>query len=694
MSDLGRRMVSMFEDDLPASVESGVDATASDAPSAWGEVGQDALVGAVSGDSAGVDPAGVDPVGVDPASVDPASVDPVAIERLAREVLALPVWLGGGPLEGLSSPEVLEFLAACDVLEARAAAAKRAAAATLEERLGTRVHGQRPKVAVSSLAVDEIALRLGISHQRAGTLVGEGDLLNGPLIEVGEALAAGTIDAAKAGSFARVLCNHTAEIGFAVVEAVLPLAPTQVHDSLNRTLNAELIRVDPNAAALRYERAMTLRRLEPVRLQADGMASLRLVGPVFDLATIYTYADATARATKATGDQRTMDQLRADAVLTAITHPDPPDPPDQPGHDNGPDISGPGGSGPGSGGGPSSGPGSGGASGDGPGGGSRSADLLLVGGSKAAGPAPSLRVPAVATWAPLPEAVVEGFSFEELGAYEQARAQVRAADCSVLAQVRALVRQARAHQPRRRRRATTRGQLHATDPKREPDQDEQLTPRPPLVRACGPASRLTLVLARAHLQPPDKAPPCPADLVRDELYGEHLEQSTPSSTNARFTPAVLGRDVPHLLGFGPLTPALARTLVADPPGHLTVTYHDDLEADHARWLSAEPEPHHDPSAALTRHIQTYYPTCIAPACSVRATSTDTDHTIEYPLGPTHVGNLRPLCRRHHNLKTHHGHRLIETIDDDGNTSALTWVTPLGTRRATQHHAERIAHQDD
>ena len=102
MSDLGRRMVSMFEDDLPASVESGVDATASDAPSAWGEVGQDALVGAVSGDSAGVDPAGVDPVGVDPAGVDPASVDPVAIERLAREVLALPVWLGGGPLEGLS----------------------------------------------------------------------------------------------------------------------------------------------------------------------------------------------------------------------------------------------------------------------------------------------------------------------------------------------------------------------------------------------------------------------------------------------------------------------------------------------------------------------------------------------------------------------------------------------------------------
>ena len=332
-------MVSMFEDDLPASVESGVDATASDAPSACVEVVEDHHVARPEGAAQGVvvgevpwsEGAGVEDstlggtVVEDPApevagrdSATATATAAVAVERLALELLALPVWLGGGPLEGLSSQEVLEFLAACDVLEARAAAAKRAAAATLEERLGTRVHGQRPKVAVSSLAVDEIAIRLGISHQRAGTLVGEGDLLNGPLIEVGEALAAGTIDAAKAGSFARVLCNHAPEIGFAVIETVLPLAPGQSHDRLSRSLNAEVIRVDPNAAALRYERAMTLRRLEPVRLQADGMASLRLVGPVFDLATIYTYADATARATKATGDQRTMDQLRADAVLAAF----------------------------------------------------------------------------------------------------------------------------------------------------------------------------------------------------------------------------------------------------------------------------------------------------------------------------------------------------------------------------------------
>ena len=116
-----------------------------------------------------------------------------------------------------------------------------------------------------------------------------------------------------------------------------------------------------------------------------------------------------------------------------------------------------------------------------------------------------------------------------------------------------------------------------------------------------------------------------------------------------------------------------------PPLHLTITHFEDLEAEHQGGLIRPPEPRRDPSAALLRHVQTYYPTCIAPACSVRATSTDTDHTIEYPVGPTHAGNLRPLCRRHHNLKTHFGHRVIP---DAG--GSVNWVSPLGTRRPVQH----------
>lgn len=571
-----------------------------------------------------------------------AAADPAAAQRLALELLAVPVWLGGGPLEHMTPAEVLEFLAACDVLEARAAAAKRAAAATLEEQLGSRVHGQRLNVAVSSLAVDEISLRLGISHQRAGTLVGEGELLNGPLIDVAEALALGAIDAAKAGSFARVLCNHSPEIVFAVVETVLPLAPEQAHDRLNRTLNTELIRVDPTAASLRCQRAMELRRLDPVRLHADGMASLRLVGPVFDLATIYTYADATARATKATGDERTLDQLRADTLLAAVTHPD--DDSD-----------------------------SGGRGGNGDGG---------NGGGESGNSAPHPGLCDDSGSAPRLEGDLQQLSFAELSAYDAALCDSRSADSSLLAQTRRLVAQLRARQPRRRRRATPRGQLAATAPPRTPGELETIIPRAPLTRASGPASRLTLVVSRAHVQEPIAAQPCPADLVRDELYGDSIGNTTSpdlSAPSARFTPAVPGRDVPHLLGFGPLTPSVARELLAMPPLHLTITHFEDLEAEHQGGLIRPPEPRRDPSAALLRHVQTYYPTCIAPACSVRATSTDTDHTIEYPVGPTHAGNLRPLCRRHHNLKTHFGHRVIP---DAG--ASVNWVSPLGTRRPVQH----------
>ena len=175
--------------------------------------------------------------------------------------------------------------------------------------------------------------------------------------------------------------------------------------------------------------------------------------------------------------------------------------------------------------------------------------------------------------------------------------------------------------------------------------------------------------------------PAEATQVESARSSELASSGESTSTDVQCAAIVDGRDVPHLLGFGPLTPAVARALVTEPPANLTISYYEVLETEHQAWLRAAPESQHDPSAALNRHVQTYYPTCIAPACSVRATSTDTDHTIEYPLGPTHVGNLRPLCRRHHNLKTHHGHQLRTNPDGQ-----LTWITPLGTTRLTQHQA--------
>lgn len=605
-----------------------------------------------------------------------------AARQHALALLAEPGWVGGGPLDDLATDEVLELLAACDVLEARAAAAKRAAAATLEERLGSRVPGLRARVEVSGLAADEIAIRLGISKQRAATLVGQGELLNGLLIQVGESLSAGEIDAAKAGLFAKVLCEQPPEIACAVVDAVLPLAPSQAHDRLERTLHAQLIKVDPTVAEQRCERAMKLRRLESVRLRPDGMATMRLVAPVFDLATIYTYADASARATKATGDQRTLDQLRLDVLLATTVAALTPGATVNLSLEATPATASRGNDGS-----------------DGEvGGGDDGAESQVVRGG----------------WMEHPLAEVESLSIEELNAYDTARRNIdtaEPAEPSQLDQVRALVSHIRRQKPRRRKAVRIKAvESTRNSPDQIHDWDEQIAERPPLVHPSRETSRLTLVLSRTHLET-DLAPPCPADRYRDEFYSSHDDDGSGSGSSGDSddigaeaadeacqlsadsaavgaAPVVLGRDVPHLLGFGPIAPAVARALIASNPRHLRVALYEVLEAEHLAWLSQQPQPQHDPSAALNRHIQTCYPTCIAPTCSVRSTSADTDHTLEYPVGPTHAGNLRPLCRRHHNLKTHHGHTLVQNSD-----GILTWVTALGTIRATQHQNDE-PHRDD
>ncbi|PWD50017.1 hypothetical protein C8046_04330 [Serinibacter arcticus] len=81
-----------------------------------------------------------------------------------------------------------------------------------------------------------------------------------------------------------------------------------------------------------------------------------------------------------------------------------------------------------------------------------------------------------------------------------------------------------------------------------------------------------------------------------------------------------------------------------------------------------------PSAALARKVRQAHPTCVAPSCTVPSTACDLDHVVPWPLGPTSEGNLRPLCRRHHLLKTHLGHTLA--VDPTG---AAIWTTPTGHR---------------
>jgi hypothetical protein len=64
-----------------------------------------------------------------------------------------------------------------------------------------------------------------------------------------------------------------------------------------------------------------------------------------------------------------------------------------------------------------------------------------------------------------------------------------------------------------------------------------------------------------------------------------------------------------------------------------------------------PEPGYRPSAALEEFIRVRDLTCRFPGCEEPAEFCDIDHTIPYPIGPTHPSNLKCECRKHHLLKT-------------------------------------------
>jgi Domain of unknown function (DUF222) len=67
--------------------------------------------------------------------------------------------------------------------------------------------------------------------------------------------------------------------------------------------------------------------------------------------------------------------------------------------------------------------------------------------------------------------------------------------------------------------------------------------------------------------------------------------------------------------------------------------------------AAPAEPRYTPSRALGEFVRCRDLTCRFPGCDKPAQFCDVDHTVPYPLGPTHPSNLKCLCRFHHLLKT-------------------------------------------
>jgi hypothetical protein len=188
-------------------------------------------------------------------------------------------------------------------------------------------------------------------------------------------------------------------------------------------------------------------------------------------------------------------------------------------------------------------------------------------------------------------------------------------------------------------------------------------------------------------------------------------------------------DLPgELVGYGPIPAAMARDLardgtwrrvLTDPAGH--VLHVDDhthpagavarervgerRTADPGAWERAgdrrtagrdgpsgvSGSPGYRPGARLRRYVLVRDQVCAFAGCSVPAWRCDLDHAVPYDAahpeaGPTCACNLRPLCRRHHRLKTHAGWSVTHD-PDTGFTSTtsptgLTYLRPSPTLLAT------------
>jgi hypothetical protein len=95
--------------------------------------------------------------------------------------------------------------------------------------------------------------------------------------------------------------------------------------------------------------------------------------------------------------------------------------------------------------------------------------------------------------------------------------------------------------------------------------------------------------------------------------------------------------------------------------------------------NAPPEPGYRPSAELERFVRCRDMTCRFPGCDRPAEFADIDHTIPYPIGPTHASNLKCLCRKHHLLKTF----WPKWCDEQHPDGTVVWTSPTGRKYVTR-----------
>ena len=158
-----------------------------------------------------------------------------------------------------------------------------------------------------------------------------------------------------------------------------------------------------------------------------------------------------------------------------------------------------------------------------------------------------------------------------------------------------------------------------------------------------------------------------ADVALDCLAGKGFEQAKVQVWLTLPATTALGVDAQpgHLAGYGWLPAQRALELAAQQDA----TWQRVLTDPATGQVVDVGRNTYRPPAALRDHVRVTYPTCVGPGCTRPAHRCDLDHVEPFPVGSTTSANMRPLCRPHHNEKTHGGWRV----------EGSTWITKHGYR---------------
>ncbi len=126
----------------------------------------------------------------------------------------------------------------------------------------------------------------------------------------------------------------------------------------------------------------------------------------------------------------------------------------------------------------------------------------------------------------------------------------------------------------------------------------------------------------------------------------------------------------YLPGFGPLPSSSLRGIAAT------------AKIKQLVMPPTKPESGYRPSTALAEFVRLRDLTCRFPGCDEPAEVCDIDHTVPFPLGPTHPSNCKLLCRYHHLLKTFYtgcGGWADRQLPD----GTVEWTAPTGHTYTTK-----------